>query len=211
MAFQRLEPAGPRLLSAPANSLTARRFRLSQRLILISFGPLLSLRLLFRQHKLAGLLALLSIGIIPYEIKRSVAKHEWKPPSGFCFLDRPLPPFCTGGWFMFYYTHFASLCKTEIFRRLSQGEPPHISPLYKIYSLFKLCERSVVHFIDSPWWNSGSLCRFSLFWFGNPPANAVTFHKIYRTPLFPIKTGLSVLPGFVFDQRTAVPYQRNFL
>lgn len=79
MAFQRLEPAGPRLLSAPANSLAARRFRLSQRLILISFGPLLSLRLLrllFRQHKLAGLLALLSIGIIPYEIKRSVAKHE---------------------------------------------------------------------------------------------------------------------------------------
>ena len=79
MAFQRLEPAGPRLLSAPANSLAARRFRLSQRLILISFGPLLSLRLLlrllFRQHKLAGLLAL-SIGIIPYEIKRSVAKHE---------------------------------------------------------------------------------------------------------------------------------------
>ena len=49
MAFQRLEPAGPRLLSAPANSLAARRFRLSQRLILISFGPLLSLRLLFRQ------------------------------------------------------------------------------------------------------------------------------------------------------------------
>ena len=46
MAFQRLEPAGPRLLSAPANSLAARRFRLSQRLILISFGPLLSLRLL---------------------------------------------------------------------------------------------------------------------------------------------------------------------
>ncbi len=80
MAFQRLEPAGPRLLSAPANSLAARRFRLSQRLILISFGPRLSLRLLlrllFRQHKLAGLLALLSIGIIPYEIKRSVAKHE---------------------------------------------------------------------------------------------------------------------------------------
>lgn len=76
MAFQRLEPAGPRLLSAPANSLAARRFRLSQRLILISFDPLLSLRLLFRQHKLAGLLALLSIGIIPYEIKRSVAKHE---------------------------------------------------------------------------------------------------------------------------------------
>lgn len=77
MAFQRLEPAGPRLLSAPANSLAARRFRLSQRLILISFGPLLSLLLLlFRQHKLAGLLALLSIGIIPYEIKRSVAKHE---------------------------------------------------------------------------------------------------------------------------------------
>ena len=76
MAFQRLEPAGPRLLSAPANSLAARRFRLSQRLILISFGSLLSLRLLFRQHKLAGLLALLSIGIIPYEIKRSVAKHE---------------------------------------------------------------------------------------------------------------------------------------
>ena len=76
MAFQRLEPAGPRLLSALANSLAARRFRLSQRLILISFGPLLSLRLLFRQHKLAGLLALLSIGTIPYEIKRSVAKHE---------------------------------------------------------------------------------------------------------------------------------------
>ena len=78
MAFQRLEPTGPRLLSAPANSLAARRFRLSQRLILISFGPLLSLRLqlLFSQHKLAGLLALLSIGIIPYEIKRSVAKHE---------------------------------------------------------------------------------------------------------------------------------------
>ena len=163
MAFQRLEPAGPRLLSAPANSLAARRFRLSQRLILISFGPLLSLRLLFRQHKLAGLLALLSIGIIPYEIKRSIAKHEWKPPSGFCFLDRPLPPFCTGSWFMFYYTHFASLCKTEIFRRLSQGEPAYISPLCKIYSLFKLYERSVVHFIDSPWWNSGLLCRFSLF------------------------------------------------
>ena len=74
MAFQRLEPAGPRLLSAPANSLAARRSRLSQRLILISFGPLLSLRLLLRL--LAGLLALLSIGIIPYEIKRSVAKHE---------------------------------------------------------------------------------------------------------------------------------------
>ena len=198
MAFQRLEPAGPRLLSAPANSLAARRFRLSQRLILISFGPLLSLRLLFRQHKLAGLLALLSICIIPYEIKRSVAKHEWKPPSGFCFWDRPLPPFCTGGWFMFYYTHFASLCKTEIFRRFSQGELPYISPLCKIYSLFKLCERSVVHFIDSPWWNSGFLCRFSLFWLGNPPANAVIFYKIYRTPLFPIKTGLSVLPGFVF-------------
>ena len=150
MAFQRLEPAGPHLLSAPANSLAARRFRLSQRLILISFGPLLSLRLLFRQHKLAGLLALLSICIIPYEIKRSVAKHERKPPSGFCFLDRPLPPFCTGGWFMFYYTHFASLCKTEIFRRFSQGEPAYISPLCKIYSLFKLYERSVVHFIDSP-------------------------------------------------------------
>ena len=78
MAFQRLEPAGPRLIHASCNSLAARRLPLSQRLILISFGPLLSLRLLllFRQHKLAGLLALLSIGIIPYEIKRSVAKHE---------------------------------------------------------------------------------------------------------------------------------------
>ena len=42
----------------------------------IDVPVLLSLRLLFRQHKLAGLLALLSICIIPYEIKRSVAKHE---------------------------------------------------------------------------------------------------------------------------------------
>jgi len=74
--FKDLSPLALVFYPPPANSLAARRFRLSQRLILISFGPLLSLRLLFRQHKLAGLLALLSIGIIPYEIKRSVAKHE---------------------------------------------------------------------------------------------------------------------------------------
>ena len=79
MAFKDLSSLALVLSPALPFSPAARRSRLSQRLILISFGPLLSLRLLrllFRQHKLAGRLALLSIDIIPYEIKRSVAKHE---------------------------------------------------------------------------------------------------------------------------------------
>lgn len=76
MAFQRLEPAGPRLLSAPANSLAARRFRLSQRPYSDFVRSAAVAAAAVQAHKLAGLLALLSIGIIPYEIKRSVAKHE---------------------------------------------------------------------------------------------------------------------------------------
>lgn len=76
MAFKDLSSLALVLSPPLPFSPAARRSRLSQRLILISFGPLLSLRLLFRQHKLAGRLALLSIDIIPYEIKRSVAKHE---------------------------------------------------------------------------------------------------------------------------------------
>lgn len=154
MAFQRLEPAGPRLLSAPANSLAARRFRLSQRLILISSvrccrcgcccsccsgstnwqdcWPCCRLALFRTKSK-----------------DRSLSMSENLLLAFAFWIDR-CRLFAPGGWFMFYYTHFASLCKTEIFRRLSQGEPPDISPLCKIYSLFKLCERSVVHFIDSP-------------------------------------------------------------
>ena len=78
MAFKDLSSLALVLSPPLPFSPAARRSRLSQRLILISFGPLLSLRLLllFRQHKLAGRLALLSIDIIPYEIKRSVDKHE---------------------------------------------------------------------------------------------------------------------------------------